>query len=48
MRSDLIRIIGKDAAALAQNLVEIIQGFEVFIGNGLVRQKRSAGWIWGE
>jgi hypothetical protein len=36
---DLIWIVGKDAAALAQNLVEIIERLEVFIRDGLVGQR---------
>src|SRR3954466_6270337 len=45
---DLIRVVSEDTAPLGKNLIEFIQGLEVFIDDGLVRQKRSAGWICGE
>jgi hypothetical protein len=48
MRSDLVLILGEDTAALGKNLIEFLQSLEVLIDDGFVRQKRSAGWIWGE
>src|SRR3954467_10602492 len=45
---DLIRVVSENTATLGKNLIEFLQGLEVFIDDGLVRQKRSAGWIWGE
>ena len=48
MCPDLVRIVGEDTATLGQNFIEFVQSFEVFISDGLVRQKRSAGWICGE
>lgn len=48
MCSDLVLIVGETTTALGQNLIEFIQRVKIFIDDGLVRQKRSAGWIWGE
>jgi hypothetical protein len=48
MCSDLVLIVGENTTALGKNLIEFIEGLEVLIDDGLVRQKRSAGWICGE
>src|SRR3954468_12411882 len=45
---DLIRVVSENTAPLGKNLIEFLQGLEVFIDDGLVGQKRSAGWICGE
>src|SRR3954447_3080181 len=47
---DLIRVVSENTATLGKNLIEFLQGLEVFIDNGLVGQghRRSAGWICGE
>jgi hypothetical protein len=42
MRSDLIRIVGEDTAALSENLIEFIASLEVLIDDGLVRQRPQA------
>src|SRR3954468_12201035 len=45
---DLIRVVSENTAPLGKNLIEFLQGLEVFIDDRLVRQRRSAGWICGE
>src|SRR3954467_6766507 len=45
---DLIRVVSENTAPLGKNLIEFLQGLEVFIDDRLVGQKRSAGWICGE
>ena len=42
MRSDLVPIVGEDTAALGKNFIEFIEGLEVFIDDGLVRQRPQA------
>ncbi len=42
MRSDLIRIVSEATATLGENLIEFIQSLEVFIDDGLVRQRPQA------
>ena len=42
VRSDLIRVVGEDTAPLGKNLIEFLQGLEVFIDDGLVRQRPQA------
>ena len=37
--SNLIRVVGEDTATLGKNLIEFIQGLEVFVDDGLVRQR---------
>jgi len=39
MRSDLVLIVGEDTGALGKNLIEFIQGLEVLIDDGFVRQR---------
>ena len=36
---DLIRVVSEDTATLGKNLIEFLQGLEVFIDNGLVGQR---------
>src|SRR3954467_5241639 len=48
MCSNLVLIVGENTTALGKNLIEFIEGLEVFIDDGLVGHKRSAGWICGE
>ena len=38
MCPDLVWVVGEDTAALGEDLIEVIEGFEVLIGKGLVRQ----------
>ena len=45
MRSDLVLIVGEDTAPLGENFIEVLEGLEVLIDDGLVGQRRSAGWI---
>ena len=43
---DLIRVVGEDTATLGKNLIEFLQGLEVLIDDGLVRQRPQAfGWL---
>jgi len=42
MRSDLILIVGEDTATLGENLIEFLQGVEIFIDDGFVRQRPQA------
>jgi hypothetical protein len=35
VRSDLIRVVGEDAAPLGKNLIEFLQVIKVFIDDGL-------------
>jgi hypothetical protein len=42
MRSDLIRVVGEDAAALGKNLINFLQGLEVLIDDGFVGQRPQA------
>src|SRR3954463_9191637 len=39
---DLIRVVSENTATLGKNLIEFLQGLEVFIDNGLVRQRPQA------
>ena len=39
---DLIRVVSEDTATLGKNLIEFIEGLEVFIDDGLVRQRPQA------
>src|ERR671911_2518821 len=39
---DLILIVGEDTAALGKNFIEFIEGLEVLIDDGLVRQRPQA------
>ena len=39
---DLIRVVSENAATLSKNLIEVLQGVEVFIDDGLVRQRPQA------
>src|SRR3954465_14882676 len=48
MCSNLVLIVGENTTALGKNLIEFIEGLEVFIDDGLVGHRRSAGWICGE
>jgi hypothetical protein len=36
---DLIGVVSEDTATLGKNLIEFLQGLEVFIDDGLVRQR---------
>src|SRR3954452_9077423 len=47
---DLIRAVSETTATLGTYRIQVLQGVEVFIDNGLVRQRhrRSVGWICGE
>ena len=51
---DLILIVGEDTAALGKNFIEFIEGLEVLIDDGLVRQRPQAFggldlWrVWGQ
>ena len=36
---DLIRVVSEDTATLGKNLIEFIQRVEIFIDDGLVRQR---------
>jgi hypothetical protein len=40
--SDLIRVVSEDTATLGKNLIEFLQGLEVFIDDGLIRQRPQA------
>jgi hypothetical protein len=42
MRFDLIRVVSEDTATLGKNLIEFLQGLEVFIDDGFVRQRPQA------
>jgi len=42
MSFDEIRLVGEHAAALAEHLIKVIKRVEIFIGNGLVRQRPQA------
>ena len=43
---DLIGVVGEDTATLGKNLIEFLQGLEVLIDDGLVRQRPQAfGWL---
>ena len=39
---DLIRVVSEDTATLGKNLIEFLQGLEVFIDDGLIRQRPQA------
>jgi hypothetical protein len=39
---DLIRVVSEDTATLGKNLIEFLQGLEVLIDDGLVRQRPQA------
>jgi hypothetical protein len=39
---DLIRVVSEDTATLGKNLIEFLEGLEVFIDDGLVRQRPQA------
>ena len=39
MCSNLVLIVGENTTALGKNLIEFIEGLEVFIDDGLVRQR---------
>lgn len=39
---DLIRVVGENTATLGKNLIEFLQGLEVFIDDGLIRQRPQA------
>ena len=39
---DLIGVVSEDTATLGKNLIEFLQGLEVFIDNGLVGQRPQA------
>ena len=39
VRSDLILIVCKDTAPFSENLIKFVEGLEVFIDDGLVRQR---------
>ena len=39
---DLIRVVSENTATLGKNLIEVLQGFEVFIDDRLVRQRPQA------
>lgn len=39
MSPDEIRLVGENAAALAENLIKVIKRVEVFIGHGLICQR---------
>src|SRR5918994_4138409 len=39
---DLIRVVSENTATLGKNLIEFLQGLEVFIDDGLVRQRPQA------
>jgi hypothetical protein len=36
MSSDEIRLVGQNTAPLTENVIKVVQGFDVFIGNRLV------------
>jgi hypothetical protein len=42
MSFDEVWLVRQDAAALTENFVEVLQCLEVFIDNGLVRQRPQA------
>ena len=42
VRSDLIQIVCKDTATFSENLIKFIQRLEVFIDDGLIRQRPQA------
>ena len=39
---DLIRVVSEDTATLGKNSIEFLQGFEVFVDDGLIRQRPQA------
>ena len=39
---DLIRVVSEDTATLGKNSIEFLQGFKVFVDDGLVRQRPQA------
>ena len=39
MCSNLVLIVGENTTALGKNLIEFIEGLEVLIDDGLVRQR---------
>ena len=39
---DLIRVVSENTATLGKNLIEFLQGVEVFIDDWLVRQRPQA------
>ena len=39
---DLIGVVSENTATLGKNLIEFLQGFEVFIDDRLVRQRPQA------
>ena len=39
---DLIRVVSEETATLGKNLIEFLQGLEVFIDDGLIRQRPQA------
>ena len=39
---DLIRVVSEDPASLGKNLIEFLQRLEVFIDDGLIRQRPQA------
>jgi hypothetical protein len=39
---DLIRVVSENTATLGKNLIEFLQGLEVFIDDRLVRQRPQA------
>jgi hypothetical protein len=42
MCCDLIRVVSENTAPLGKNLIEFLQGLEVFIDDRLVRQRPQA------